>query len=154
MKFFALEIQPNSHLSNKPQLKPLVLLWTCVAQEMGSPLLLAASFLPLLTDPALLIPPEVHCFRDENSDKYGLVGEVLFLQPAHILTSQTPQVVNTTGFIVLVLAVDDYALFETTQDQISILLQSNVAFLRKADRCIAESPVQCLRNLFQREKLG
>lgn len=63
MKFFALEIQPNSHLSNKPQLKPLVLLWTCVAQEMGSPLLLAASFLPLLTDPGLLIPLQSSLFQ-------------------------------------------------------------------------------------------
>lgn len=53
MKFFVLEIQPNSHPS---QLKPLVLLWPCVAQEMGFLLLLAASFLPLLTDPALLTP--------------------------------------------------------------------------------------------------
>lgn len=62
MKFFALEIQPNSHLS-KPQFKPLVLLWTCVTQEMGSPLLLAASFLPLLTDPALLIPLQSSLFQ-------------------------------------------------------------------------------------------
>lgn len=60
------------------------------------------------------------------------MGEVLFLQPAHILTSQTRQVVNTTGFIVLILTVDGYALFETTQDQISILLLKQRCFSKKS----------------------
>lgn len=47
MKFFGTWDTTHFPSFQQPQLKPEVLLWTCVAQELGFPLLLAASHLSL-----------------------------------------------------------------------------------------------------------
>lgn len=84
MKFFGTWDTTHFPSFQQPQLKPEVLLWTCVAQELGFPLLLAASHLSLPGAGAqhLLHPPLPVCSRGENAHKYGVEVEGLFLHPA------------------------------------------------------------------------